>query len=455
MSLNDNQEEFSILLEMGKEGEYGPYLSPKTKLFNMWAKRVPLTERAKIFNTVSPNAWKKLQYPASIWAFEQKLLFPDNINCPIEKLWPLDMCPPDNIPHLVLQRMQGLLETNASTKTIVEFVVNVDDNSNNWIACSKDPHLLQQINKIVSTATKKSPSLANALLTAFPAQLNKKITQLDTEVSASHTVVSKFLSNLKNPLCPLEQEFNALSQIEPSAIVANDDVVRKIRAHFSEKPFSHFKNNTDVLLSGKWKNKDIIKLCPVLGSYTDTKIFKEFLPFWLSNSSMRKDVKKVFNEKILEALNAPSKDLNSAIKWFKELSKAGVTQQDYNAWLGKTKISDPWGGLYDIVKRPKKLAESIEKNKSNMLEVFPEQLVGMLMVFKHLADQEPLDTTHRSLQLASSEEMEKDLEDSYYFSQTDINKLRALAIQLNSNIAKLNIATSITYGQTSRKSRKM
>lgn len=455
MSSNDNQEEFFLLLEMGQQGEYGPYLSPKIKLFNMWAKRVPLAERAKIFNTVSPNAWKKLQYPASIWAFEQKLLLPDNINCPIEKLWPLDICPPDDIPHLVLQRMQCLLENNAAPKIVVEFVVNVDDNSNNWIVCSKDPHLLQNLSNLVAMATKKSPALANALLTAFPAQLNKKFTQLDAEVSASHTVVSKFLSNLKTALSPIEEEFSALSQIEPSAIVANDDVVRKIRAHFSENSFVHFKKNTEILLSGKWKNKDIIKLCPVLGSYTDTKIIKEFLPFWLSNVSMTKDVKKVFNEKILEALNAPTRELNSSIKWFKELSKAGVTQEDYSAWLTKTKISDPWGGLYDIIKRPKKLAEAIEKNKANMIEVFPEQLVGMLMIFKHLADREPLDTTYRSLQLASSDEMEKDLENSYYFSNTDTDKLHALAVQLHSNIDKINIATSITSGQISRKSRKM
>lgn len=455
MSLNDNQEEFSILLEMGQQGEYGNYLSPKIKLFNMWAKRVPLAERAKIFNNISPNAWKKLQYPANIWAFEQKLLLPDNVNCSIEKLWPLDMSPSDDIPHLVLQRMKCLLETNASARTVVEFIANIEDSGNNWILCSKDAQLLQQINNIISLATKKSPAFANALLTAFPAQLNKKLTQLDTTVSASHTVVSNFLSTLKNPLSPIEQEFSALSEIDPASILANDEVVRKIKAYFSAKTFSHFKKNTDILLNGKWKNKDVLKLCPTLSSYTDTKVLKEFLPFWLSNPSLAKSVKEVCNEKILETLNAPSRELNSTIKWFKELNKAGVTQHDYNAWLEKTKIADPWGGLYDIVKRPKKLTEAIEKNKVNMSGVFPDQLVGMLMIFKHLADQNALEATHNSFKLASPEEMEKALEDTYYFSHTDSDKVRALVIPLKSNIEKLNLTTSITLGQTSKKPRKM
>lgn len=455
MSLNDNQEEFSILLEMGKEGEYGDYLSPKIKLFNMWAKRVPLTERAKIFDNVSPNVWKKLQYPANIWAFEQKLLLPNNINCSIEKLWPLDMCPSDNIPHLVVQRIKYLLETNVSARTVVDFITNVEDNSNNWIACSKDAQLIEEINGIILLATKKSPSLAKALLTAFPIQLNKKLTQLDTDVLESHAVVSKFLLALKNPSSLIEQEFNALSHIEPSSILANDDVVRKIRGHFSEKPFSYFKKNTNVLLNGKWATKDIVKLCPVMSSYTNIKTLKEFLPFWLSNPSLLKSVKEVCNEKILEAINAPSRELSSTIKWFKELNNAGVTQHDYNIWLEKIKISDPWGGLYDIVKRPKKLTEAIEKHKANMIGVYPDQLVGTLMILKHLADQNALETTHPSLKLASPQEMEKALEDSYYFSHTDLDKIQALAIQLKPNVEKLNLTASITVGQTSRKSRKM
>lgn len=457
MSFHDNQEEFQILLEMGQESENGVFLSPKIKLFKMWAKRVPLEDRIKIFQNVPPQKWKKLEYPANFWAFEQKLLTQDSINCPIEKLWPLDAYPPDDIPHLVIERLKSLLETTAPAKTVVEFIINIEDNSNNWALCSKNPQLIQHMNDVIEKATKKSHSLANALLTAFPDQLNKKLNQLDTSVSASHMVVSKFLSALSNPATPMEQEFLNLSQVEPSSILANDEVVRKVKSYFAQKPFSIFKKNTDVLVTGKWKNKDIVKICPTLSSYTPIKILKEFLPFWLSNASTQKSVREVCNEKLLEVLNGPSKEIPSVIKWFNELSKAGVTQQDYNIWLEKSLISDPWGGLYDIIKRPKKLLDAIEKNKEKMVEVFPNQLVGTLMVFQHLANQTPLDTTYPSLKLASPEEMEKALEDSYYFSHTDVDKIRSLAIQLQPNIDKLNLTSAIKLDPTStpKKSRKM
>lgn len=444
MSLNDNQEEFSILLEMGKQDEHSNYLSPKIKLFNMWTKRVPLRERKQIFQNTPNRLWKQLNYPANIWACEQKMLLPQDIDCSVETLWPVEMYVPDDIPNLVLDRLSHLLDRPSTTaKVAVEYILGVEDTSNNWQLCVKDVQSLKKLNEIIARTAKKSSSLASALINAFPPSVGKKIAQLDDSISASNAAVTQLISALNKKSLSVQKEMAALAAIDPSSVLVNEDLVGKITRHFESNSYSYFKKNTDILLQGGWSQKEILKLAPKMATYTELKVIRDFLPFWLGNPSMVKEIKKTAEHKMISALNAPVKEIDKTIKWFKELRSAGVTQNDFTKWFGAKRYSDFWGGLYDAIKYSNKLAASVEKNTPNMIGVLPDQMIGTLMIFKHLADHKPLDSRFPSLKISSEEETEKELEASYYFSQKDLQKLHLLEADFRRAVEKVNIACAI------------
>ena len=454
MSSNDNQEEFAILLEMGKQEEFKGYLSPKIKLFNMWAKRVPLSERAQIFKSTPARAWKQLNYPANIWAFEQKILAPDSIDCPIETLWPLDMYTPDGVPNLVVARLNILMQQpTISAKSVVDFIVGVEENSNNWLLCVKDTQALTKLNEIVAMTSAKSAVLGNAIINAFPPQLGKKLSQLNSNVSDAHTAVAQLLQAL-NKSTPIESSMQALSKLDPSSVLVNDDLTRKIKRHFSDNTFKYFKTHTDVLLNGKWGNKDIAKLCPNFTTYTTIKMMQDFLPFWMANPSTVKDIKETCETKVLEVLGSPSTEIEKSIKWFQTLRNAGITQEHFNKWLGIQTYSDFWDGLIEVMKTPVKVATSVEKNQATMVGVLPNQMMGTLLVFKHLADGAPLDTRFCALKASSVEDAENELELCYSLSSRETKKLKMLGENFKCAVDKVNIASSVTPS-SKVKSRKM
>lgn len=454
MSLNDNHEEFAILLEMGKQEERQGYLSPKIKLFNMWAKRVPLNERIKIFKNTPSRAWKQLNYPANFWAFEQKILAPDSIDCPIETLWPLDMYAPDGIPLLVIERLNMLLQRpNVSAKSVVDFIGGIEDSGNNWQLCVKDLQALSKLNEMISSASTKSEVLGNAIVNAFPPQLGKKLSQLNNDVSDAHTAVAQLLQALDKSN-PIERSMQDLAKLDPSSFLVNDDLTRKLKRHFSDHTFKYFKTHTDVLLKGKWGNKDIAKLCPNFTTYTTIKVMQDFLPFWMANPSTLKDIRETCETKVLEVVSSPSTEIEKSIKWFQTLRNAGVTQEHFNKWLGIRTYSDFWDGLIEVRKTPAKVAKSVEKNQTTMVGVLPNQMVGTLLVFKHLADGSPLDTRFCALKASSVEDAENELELCYSFSYREIQKLKILGENFKCAVDKVNIASSVTPS-SKVKSRKM
>ena len=455
MYSKDHYEELLILLEMGQESEYGDYPSPKIKLLNMWARRVPPAEREIIFQAIEPSMWKRLDYPACIWAFEQKMQFPLAVNCPIQNLWPADISVPDNIPSLVLDRLAHFLNLTPSASTtasIITFITNIEEESNNWTQCAKNPQTLKKASDLLSAIIKKSPTIGGAILNALPHVLSKKLSQIDAQVYTEHLVVSKLKNALDNSN-NIVKELAALSIVEPQSVLSNDDLLRSIKGHFRDNSAHYYKKSTEEL-KGKWSAKDVQKLMPMPMFHSTNKVLRDFLPCWLENAAAKKELKDLCRRKILECLDSPTKEIEKTIKWFAELKSAGITQTDYDKWLKNYSHNDFSCGLFEVAKRPKQVVAAVEKNIQAMKNVVPDQKIGSLLVYKHLIDNKPLIGEYKALNVASIEEMERELDD-FGYSFKDSEKIKKLITHFHTLTGKMNIMSQITIPDKSSVKRKM
>lgn len=398
----EHYEELMILLEMGESDDFiadGYAKVPTIRLFEMWAKRVPPKERAAIYKTVPPRKWKALEYPHMFWAFEQKLLFPNEIACTVNDLWNQDIVPPDDLPELTLHRLsyyKSLPNTMKSARVVSRWVEMIKEESNNWNACARNVQCVQHLQNILKEMNENAPMVCSAVVRKLPSMLLKKINLPANHLQTEQQLFQKIEQLLKQKK-DVQEEIKKLAAFAPSSVLFNERLVHLLRRHFEEKPPTYFKNCATELLKGKWKNNDVAKILPQPICRGKIQNLRNFGPIWAASPDVRKNLVRTGAEAALKCLSHVEQSLTPFLQWLHELQKIGVTKTDIEKYLDKHTDCDPLFFLMEVARSPQKVANNIEKNWSALEKIAPEKILGSLLVVKHLADKKPLSTQYSAL----------------------------------------------------------